>query len=81
MVKTVKKTKIRVNWQRTGRVTEKGSAFILVDDPNDPEELNAKIDREEFLRYLVKDRDYSELQTEYEVVNAPNTSSNDDAAG
>lgn len=49
-----------LTWVRTCRVVEKGTASILVDNPNDAIEIDAKLRALDFHTFRTEDREYGD---------------------
>lgn len=56
-------TKVDLFWERTATVYEKGGCSVIVDDPNDEEEIARKFKERDFYEFLTTQRTYGPGET------------------
>ncbi len=67
--------KVNLTFERVSRVLEKGGATVVVNNPNDMDEIAAQVKALDFSEFLVTDRDYSDSEWKWEAQAGP---ANDD---
>lgn len=52
--------KVPLTWVRRAQVIEHGGASVVVNNPNDLQEIKARLEARDFCEFLITDREYDE---------------------